>query len=160
LEAVPPPPGTDPLSLATSRDSCTSDARTAAQPLVSAFRAYLTGYEAKQDPAEVPGLDIVPHTAGADPAVPYYLELRPQFARPAAGVAEGPPGAPRAPSPARAAFRAFAACAYITPLSPDAANAKGIDVSGRPRLLYVPKMGFAIVRPATAPPPGGGNPPA
>ncbi len=93
LQPVPPPPGTDPLSLAVSRDSCTTEAQASAAPLFASIRAYVSAYEAKQKPPEVPGIEVVAHTASADPAVPYYLELRPQFGGPAGrtGGAGGPP---------------------------------------------------------------------
>ncbi len=92
LQAVPPPPGTDPLSLAVSRDSCTTDAQTSATPLFAAIRSYVSAYEAKQKPPDVPGIEVVAHTASADPSVPYYLELRPQFGGPGGrtGGAGGP----------------------------------------------------------------------
>jgi hypothetical protein len=211
LVAVPPPPGTDPLALATTRDTCTADAATAAAPFFGAIRAYVTAYEAKQRTVDVPGLTIVAHPTSVDPKVPYYLELRPQFARPpgtpagtdvggrrrggggfgapggggppgeggpgGGGPGGGGPGGPegggppsdaqsggggapnpqRSPSPAQLAFRGFIGCSYVSVLSSTDAKAKGIDVSsGRPRLLYVPGIGFVFVR-APELPQGGGS---
>ncbi|MBD5635311.1 MAG: hypothetical protein IAI49_12610, partial [Candidatus Eremiobacteraeota bacterium] len=88
LQAVPPPPGTDPLSLAVSRDSCTADAQKNAGPLFAGIRAYVTAYEAKQKTVDLATTDIVPHRVGVDPTVPYYLEIRPRFGRPAGAGAD------------------------------------------------------------------------
>ncbi len=82
----PPPPGVDPLSPATSRDTCTADAQAAAKPMYDALKAYVTAYGSGAKPAAVPNLTIAPHKATADPAIPYYLDLRPDLPR--------PPGAP------------------------------------------------------------------
>ena len=199
LQAVPPPPGTDPLSLAATRTSCDAAAQTAAAPAFAAIRAYVAAYEAKATLPEVPNVTIVPRAAKNDAAVPYYLELRPQFARPgepgagqpgAPGMRRGndaPPGDPggpgaagrgdgdvivtpqspgnrpsdgpdptRTPSPAGRAFRGFIGCAYVTVLTAAESKTKGIGLaSGRPGLLYVPKIGFVFVRPPELPQGGG-----
>ncbi len=97
---VPPPPGTDPLSLATTRTSCDATAQATAKPLFDALRAYVTAYEAKTALPDVPGVDIAAHRLALDPNIPYYFELRPRGApagggRPAAdgaGVDRGRPG--------------------------------------------------------------------
>jgi hypothetical protein len=86
LEAVPPPPGTDPLSLATARPACDAQAQAAAQPVLAALRAYVTAYEAKGPLPEVALFTITPHVAsGADGQVPYFLELRPKLGQGGAG---------------------------------------------------------------------------
>jgi hypothetical protein len=77
----PPPPGTDPLSQATSRDTCTADAQAASKPLYDGLHAYVTAYEANQKTADVPNVTIVPHKTPAGSAVAYYLEVRPHFPR-------------------------------------------------------------------------------
>lgn len=76
--AVPPPPGIDPLSLATSRPECDAAAQTVVKPLSDELRAYIAAYEAKTKLPDVTAFTIAPHTASVDPTVPYYLELRPQ----------------------------------------------------------------------------------
>ena len=216
LQAVPPPAGTDPLAVATTREECTADDQIAVAPLLAAFRAYVTAYEAKSALPDVPFNTIVAHAATADASIPYYLEIRPNLGRPAgapgAAGASGPggregrgggggggfggggprgeggggPGSPGgleggpvtvAPppdgasaaagptqaerdafrnSPAFKAFRGFTQCTYVTVLSSSDAKAKGIDTSaGRPRLLYVPTIGFVYVRPPELPQGGG-----
>jgi hypothetical protein len=82
----PPPPGVDPLSMATTRDSCTADAQVAAKPMYDALKAYVAAYASGARAGSVPNLTIMPHKATADPAIPYYLDLRPNLPR--------PPGAP------------------------------------------------------------------
>ncbi len=78
----PPPPGVDPLTMATSRDSCTADAQAAAGPMYAALRAYIAAYAAGGKPVNVPNLTLAAHKATADPAIPYYLDLRPDLPRP------------------------------------------------------------------------------
>jgi hypothetical protein len=86
LQPVPPPPGTDPLSLATARDSCPADAQDAARPVLAELRAYVTAYEAKQPLPEIDGFTVTPHVPVAAAAVlSYYLEFRPK-APPGAGA--------------------------------------------------------------------------
>jgi hypothetical protein len=75
------------LALATSRESCTADAQTAAKPLFDGIRAYAAAYEKGAKPADVANLTIVPHKTAAGSAVAYFLEVRPNFPR--------PPGAPQ-----------------------------------------------------------------
>jgi hypothetical protein len=78
LALVPPPPGVDPLSLATSRASCTADEQTNAKPLFEQLRAYVTAYEAKATLPPVDSLDVIAHPLTGQP-IPYYLELRPKL---------------------------------------------------------------------------------
>jgi hypothetical protein len=85
LQAVPPPAGVDPLSLATTRTECDADAQTAATPMLTAMHAYVAAYEAKQTLPDVPNFTIVAHPATAVASIPYYLEIRPNLR---------PPGAP------------------------------------------------------------------
>jgi hypothetical protein len=93
LQSVPPPPGVDPLSLATSRDSCSADAQTDATPLFDALKSYVTAYEAKTTLPDVAQFEIVAHPASRDASVPYYLELRPKLPGGAsAGNRGGTPG--------------------------------------------------------------------
>jgi hypothetical protein len=208
LQAVPPPAGTDPLAVATTREECTADEQVAAAPLLAALRAYITAYEAKSALPDVPFNTIAAHAATADPSIPYYLEIRPNLGRPAGPVADsggvpgrrgrggglggggprGEGGGPGGPgpeggpvivgppdaaanganpptqaqrdafrnSPAFKAFRGFTQCTYVTVLASSEAKAKGIDTSsGRPRLLYVPTIGFVYVRPPELPQGGG-----
>jgi hypothetical protein len=88
----PPPPGTDPLALATARDTCNADAQTAAKPIYDALHAYVAAYEKGAKPADVPNLDVVPQKMAAGAAVTYVLELRPHFARARNGAANGSGG--------------------------------------------------------------------
>ncbi|HTV72163.1 MAG TPA: TonB-dependent receptor [Candidatus Acidoferrales bacterium] len=90
LQLVAPPPGVDPLSLATSRESCTADQQQAAKPLLDALRAYVTAYEAKAPLPTVDALDVIPHPLTGQP-IAYYLELRPKLpaGAGAAGAANG-----------------------------------------------------------------------
>jgi len=186
---VPPPAGTDPLSLATTRPSCDAPAQADGKPLFDSLRAYVAAYEAKTAPPSVASLQVIAHPTIVGSSVPYYLELRPNFRRP--GSSSGSPGAggfenrrgeggspgivgnapPSATSaaqraafrndPAVRAFRAFRGCAYITVLSANEAKAKGIAVQGgRPALLYVPTVGFVYVRPPELPQGGGSLKPA
>jgi len=95
---VAPPPGTDPLSLATSRASCDADSQAQAKPALDALRAYISAYEAKKTPLPaVAVFEIVPHAASADPTVPYYLELHPKIAPPGGFSGGGQSGGGSAP---------------------------------------------------------------
>jgi hypothetical protein len=87
ITPYPPPAGTDPLSLATARDACTTDAQTAATPMYAALRAYVAAYEKGDKTPDVPNLTVEAHTTATGSEVAYYLELRPHFVR--------PPGAPQ-----------------------------------------------------------------
>ncbi|GAC1525774.1 MAG: hypothetical protein NVS2B8_10930 [Vulcanimicrobiaceae bacterium] len=95
----PPPPGVDPLSLATRNATCDAAAQVRTAPLLASLRAYVTAYEAKGNLPDLGTFDATPHVATVDPTVPYYIELRPKrpAGAPAAGGAPGPsvPGAPR-----------------------------------------------------------------
>ncbi len=79
FQAVPPPPGTDPLSLARTRTSCDDAAQAAAKPLFDSLRAYVAAYEAKTKLPDVTAFQLVAHVATLDPTVPYYLEVRPRL---------------------------------------------------------------------------------
>lgn len=92
---VPPPAGTDPLSLATTRASCDADAQAAAKPFMDELRGYITAYEKKTTPLPTFSfIDVVPHVASLDPSVPYFLELKLKFSQ------GGAPGAQGAAAPA------------------------------------------------------------
>jgi hypothetical protein len=110
----PPPPGVDPLSPATARESCDAGAQTAAKPMYDALRAYVAAYAAGGKPVDVPNIAIVARKIATDPTIPYYLELRPNLPRPAGaqagqgfggqgfgrgqrGDGGGPPGGPGVP---------------------------------------------------------------
>ncbi len=82
----PPPPGTDPLSLASSRDTCDAPARDLATPVYDGLHAYVAAYEAGAKAADVPDLTITAQKTAAGATVPYYLVLRPKFNRPAGGA--------------------------------------------------------------------------
>ncbi len=96
----PPPPGTDPLSLDTSRDTCDANAQTAAKPLYDGLRAYVAAYEKGAKTTDVPGVTIVAHKTPPGSTVAYYLDVRPHFPRPpgaAQNVQGGPGGRPGRP---------------------------------------------------------------
>jgi hypothetical protein len=83
----PPPPGTDPLSLATTRDSCDATQQPLATPLFEGLRAYVAAYEKGAKPPDVASITLTVRKTAAGSAVPYFIELRPNFPR--------PPGAPQ-----------------------------------------------------------------
>jgi hypothetical protein len=91
----PPPPGTDPLALATSRQTCDATVQPDAKPIFDGLHAYVAAYEAGTKTPDVPGLTLVAHKTAAGSAVPYYLELRPNFPRPPGGGAGGGAGGGR-----------------------------------------------------------------
>jgi hypothetical protein len=100
LQPFPPPPGADPLSLATSRPSCDASAQADAKEPIGKLRDYVLAYEAHQKLPEMKLVTITAHTTTV-PGTAYYLEIRPNITRPVgtAGTAPGgpggaPPGAP------------------------------------------------------------------
>jgi hypothetical protein len=102
--AFPPPAGVDPLSLATGRPSCDTDAQTGGAPVFAALKAYVAAYEAGTELPKLANMTIVAHRSTVDPTVPYYLEVRSSFQRPP-GTANGQGGAntPRLPRGGRGA---------------------------------------------------------
>ncbi len=78
LVAVPPPPGTDPLAVATSRETCDAAAQANGAPVLAFLKTYVAAYEAKTTLPVSEVLDLVPHIIVGKP-LPYYLELRPKF---------------------------------------------------------------------------------
>jgi hypothetical protein len=90
----PPPPGTDPLSMATTRDTCDATAQTTAKPLYDGLHAYVAAYEQGQRTPNVPDLTIVAHKTAQGATVPYYLEVRPHLPR-APGEPRGVPDGER-----------------------------------------------------------------
>jgi hypothetical protein len=91
----PPPPGTDPLALATARETCDAGAQSDGKPIYDALHAYVAAYEKSEKTPDVPHLTIAAHKTAAGSAVPYFLELRPNLPRPANGGQTGPSGARR-----------------------------------------------------------------
>ena len=96
LKFIPPPPGVDPLSLATSRPECTADlqplALTALAQLGAAAKAYASG-------VPLPAVTGVTVTGEGPPSGAWYLDLGPDipaslFPRRANGGAGGAPGRP------------------------------------------------------------------
>jgi hypothetical protein len=85
----PPPPGTDPLSLATSRDTCDGTAQPLAQPVFDQLHAYVTAYEKGDKTPDVTGFTVTAHKTATGSAVAYFLEIRPNFPRPAGGAQGG-----------------------------------------------------------------------
>jgi hypothetical protein len=78
----PPPPGTDPLSLATSRDTCDATQQPLATPVFEQLHAYVAAYEKGDKTPDVTGFNVTPHKTAAGSAVAYFLEIRPNFPRP------------------------------------------------------------------------------
>ncbi len=196
LNLATPPPDADPLSVASSRETCTAGDQNLAKPVLAQMRAFVTAYEAKQAPPQPKEFEIIPH-----PSVnSYFLEMRVRLPQGAAGQGQpggpaggpaggfrnrnesapppvGPPGAgpiivqSQPPNPQRQrqaqgnpqfqVFRAFLGCAYLTALSSDEAQAKGIIVQrGRPAVYYAPGTGLFVVRPPQLPQGGGSLAPA
>lgn len=170
------PPGGDPLSLATGNSACDADAQNTARPVLDGFRAYVTAYEAKAALPPVPGYVVTPHENPAGSALAYWLEIRPEGARPpgtpaspGAAVARGnvsingqqiatpvPSASPAAAGGGQGGrFRAIFACTYLTQLTPEDAKAKGIDTNGRVFFGYAPGVGIFGVRPKQLPSGGG-----
>jgi Carboxypeptidase regulatory-like domain/TonB-dependent Receptor Plug Domain len=104
IQFIAPPPGVDPLSIATSRTECTADLKPEAQKVLAQIGVAASAYAAGQTtlPA-VEGLTVTPH---GDPKGAWYLGLGPNIpqsvldklraARPpaaaGAGGARRPPG--------------------------------------------------------------------
>jgi hypothetical protein len=84
----PPPAGTDPLSLATTRDSCDATQQPLATPLFDSLRAYVAAYEKGEKTPDVPGVTLTVHKTPAGSTVPYFIEMRPNFPR-LPGVPQG-----------------------------------------------------------------------
>jgi hypothetical protein len=72
----PPPEGTDPLSVASQRDSCTADDAKLAEPTLEQLRAAVAAFTAGQPLPTVDALAILPH---GDPKGTWYFELRPNL---------------------------------------------------------------------------------
>jgi hypothetical protein len=101
LNFIAPPPGTDPLALATSRSECTADLQPVARKVLAqlgeAGRAYAAG-AATLPPVD--GVTVAPHGAatenwyfGLGPDIPRSLFRRPP------GAAGAPGAGPRRPGP-------------------------------------------------------------
>jgi hypothetical protein len=106
LKFIPPPPGVDPLSLATARPECTADLQPAAQKVLAQIGAAAAAYAAGSALPEVDGLVLTPH--GERTGV-WYFGLGPKIPegalRPRQGNGNGgnagpgvrPPGGPGGP---------------------------------------------------------------
>ena len=111
LNFIPPPPGTDPLAVATSRSECTADLQPLAQKVLAelgeAGRAYAAGATALPP---VGGIAVTPHGAasgtwyfGLGPDIPRSLFRRPEGQGPQARARGGGPGGPGGPGRGRRA---------------------------------------------------------
>jgi len=103
VQFIAPPPGVDPLSIATSRTECTADYKPEATKVLAQIGAAATAYAAGQTLPAVDGLTVTPH---GDPKGTWYLGLGPNIpqsvidkmraARPPAAAGAGaqrrPPG--------------------------------------------------------------------
>ena len=142
---VPPPPGVDPLSLATSRTSCDVEAQKTSAPFLAGVRAYVAAYEAKATLPEIANIDVTAHVATVDPTVPYYLELRPR--RPAGSPDATPGGTSASAAIARRSGNVAGAGAFGGP------GGEGGGADGAPGTQVV------IVTPSAAAPAAAGNAP-
>jgi hypothetical protein len=162
VSAMAPPPGADPLSLATSRTGCTAEAQAAARPVLDEIRAYVHAVEAHENALPtIRYLGVTQHTTSADPKVPYYLELRPVIPKLQSsndGLPEDPEEALRrlSASPEFKASKAITACAYFSVWTTAEAKTHGVEVQGgRPGIFYIPSVGLVGVRRAELPEGGG-----
>jgi hypothetical protein len=100
LQFIAPPPGVDPLSIATQRTECTADLKPEAQKVLAQLGAAATAYGAGQTTLPpVDGLTVTPHGdakgtwyLGLGPNIPQSVLDKMRAARPSPG-----PGAARAP---------------------------------------------------------------
>lgn len=90
LHFVAPPPGTDPLSVATTRSECTADLQPIAQKVLAQLGVFAQAYAAGVKPLPtVDGINVTPH---GEPPGPWYLGLGPEIPRGAFRRPNGPPG--------------------------------------------------------------------
>jgi hypothetical protein len=101
LKFIPPPAGTDPLSLATSRTECTADLQAQAQPILAQLGVAAKAFGAGEPLPAVTGVVVTPHGDrtgtwwfGMGPDIPE--SALPQRPADAAGATRGPrgPGGP------------------------------------------------------------------
>jgi len=91
LKFIAPPPGVDPLTIATSRPECTADLQSQAQAVLAELGAAAKAYGAGQPLPEVHGIAITPHGA---PSTAWYFGLGPDI--PESALPQRPPGTPNA----------------------------------------------------------------
>lgn len=92
---LPPPDGTDPLTIGTARDSCPVDSAPKAQAVVDQFKAVVTAFKAGEKLPDVPGFTITPH--GTPAGTDWFIEFRTNAARGGAPGAGGAANANRPP---------------------------------------------------------------
>lgn len=120
LQFIAPPPGVDPLSIATSRTECTADLKPEAQKVLGQLGAAATAYAAGQPLPAVDGMTVTPH---GDPKATWYLGIGPNIPQsvidklraarppdaaggaPGAGGPRGEPGGPGGPGGAPGGFQ-------------------------------------------------------
>ncbi|HZW53179.1 MAG TPA: TonB-dependent receptor, partial [Candidatus Elarobacter sp.] len=107
LKFIAPPPGVDPLSIATSRPECTADLKPEAEKVLAALGVAAKAYAAGRTVPPVEGLTVTPHGEPSSPT--WYLGLAPNIPqsvidklraqRPNTGAAAGArgPGGPGGP---------------------------------------------------------------
>ncbi|MDB5091982.1 MAG: hypothetical protein JWO85_83 [Candidatus Eremiobacteraeota bacterium] len=149
LKFIPPPPGVDPLSVATSRPECTADLQPAAQKVLAQIGAAATAFAAGKPLPEVDGLVITPH---GEASGTWWLGLGPKipdgvFAgrRGGAGGQDAgprPPGGPGGPGGEEGG-----------PGGPGGPGSPGGGPGGfQPRIQVAPRTGGSP-RPDFSPPP-------
>ena len=76
LKLIPPPPGTDPLSVATVRPECTVALQPAAQKVLAQLKGAADAYAAGQTLPEVDGITLTPY---GDPKGTWWFGLGPKL---------------------------------------------------------------------------------
>ncbi|MDE2572387.1 MAG: TonB-dependent receptor [bacterium] len=122
LRAVPPPPGVDPLTMATTLGACTADGRRRAASFLAALRAFVAAYRSGAAPLPIPDVRVVAHPAASST---WWIELHPREKH----------------------LREALGCSYITLLTQKQARARGLGFLSQPTLLYAPTVGLYLVRP-------------
>ncbi len=182
---VSPPPGADPLSVATTRPLCDAAAQALAKPILEGLRGWVAAYEGHQPLPDTAPFVNTPHPiASPKPGGPaYWIEIRtPRPPGPSPAPAVTPAPAARGGSPApltvvetprpqtspeggppRAGFannpnaRRFRAVAVCSYITPLSYDdaASKGIVMTTPTIGYAPGIGFFIVRPRELPAGGG-----
>ena len=174
--SFPPPPGVDPLSVATSRKTCLAQEAKVAGPYLAQFRAAVDAFVSGAPLPKIDFIRVIPH---GDRTGDWYFEFRPQLpANSAAGATGGeersaPTGAPPTgpitvgpgqgpalppPTSARAAalqrIASLFDCSYSTSLSFEEGQRRGFTEVVR-TIGYAPGIGFFDVQPKAVAPGGG-----
>jgi carboxypeptidase family protein/TonB-dependent receptor-like protein len=96
LKFIAPPPGVDPLSLATARPECTAALQPQAQKVLAQLGAAASAFAAGKPVPEVDGLTLTPH---GTPNGTWWFGLGPKIPEGVFRNRQGADGGPRAPGP-------------------------------------------------------------